>query len=368
MEKAMSTGFGGKYREQGKAVRGKMLQAIFRAESFQKVLALGLLLLLFMSAGCNNSDGKPAPHAAGVQSPGITLFDRFYDIAAVDKNIWIVGYFGKIVYSPDGGATWSVQASGTTSALMGVSFVNENIGWVVGEGGLLLHTGDGGVTWRRQETGISKEVLLKVLFLNEKNGYAVGNLGVILHTSDGGSKWERIASFQEDVTLNDLCFINESEGWIAGEFETILHTEDGGNSWQTQRSAQEGKLFGISFTNTLNGIAVGAGGRILITADGGKNWREGISPTEDTLLKVQMEGSEALAIGLRGAVVGSGDKGQTWSFITIPEHYSWLSGMAFTKGNPRYLVVGDEGKILKSTDGKNWARIGLGAFAGGLPL
>jgi photosystem II stability/assembly factor-like uncharacterized protein len=367
MEKNMSTSFGGWYTEDGKVVRIKILPAIFRAELFQRVLVLGVLLLISINAGCNNSDGKPVARVATGQSLGITFFDRFYDIAVVDRNIWIVGYFGKIVHSPDGGATWSVQAAGTLSALMGVTFVNEKLGWVVGEGGMVLHTGDGGVTWCRQETGISKEVLLKVQFLNEKDGYAVGTMGIILHTLDGGSKWERISSFQEDVTLNDLCFLNVSEGWIAGEFETILHTEDGGNSLQTQRSAQEGKLFGISFKNTLNGIAVGAAGRTLITTDGGKSWEKIIGPTEDTLLKVHMKGQEVLSIGLRGAVVNSGDNGQTWSSMTIPEHYSWLSGMAFNKDGIGYLV-GDEGKILKSTDGQKWTQIGFGALAGGLPL
>jgi photosystem II stability/assembly factor-like uncharacterized protein len=360
----MSTGFGRWCAEKGNMVKRKILPIMCRIGPIHRLVTVAVLLLISISTGCNNSDGKPRDHITTGQSPGITFFDRFYDVAVVDKNIWIVGYFGKIVHSPDGGVTWIVQTADTLSALTGVSFVNDKLGWVVGSEGIVLHTGDGGVTWRRQETGISKEVLLKVQFIDEKVGYAVGNMGVILHTLDGGSKWERIASFQEDVTLNDLCFLNKTEGWIAGEFETILHTEDGGNSWQTQRGAQEGKLFGISFKNPLNGIAVGAAGRILITADGGKSWRERISSTEDTLLKVHMEGAEVLAIGLRGAVASSGDNGQTWSFITIPEHYGWLSGMAFTKGNTRYLV-GDEGKVLTSTDGKKWAHIGFGALADG---
>ncbi|MBI4547715.1 MAG: T9SS type A sorting domain-containing protein [Ignavibacteriae bacterium] len=57
----------------------------------------------------------------------------------------IVGDNGTILRSTDAGFTWAYQASGTSSHLNAVSFVNENIGAVVGTFGTILRTTTGGV-------------------------------------------------------------------------------------------------------------------------------------------------------------------------------------------------------------------------------
>ncbi len=55
-----------------------------------------------------------------------------------------VGAEGTILHTTDGGATWTLQSSGTTVPLSGVTFVDANTGWAVGEGGTILHTTTGG--------------------------------------------------------------------------------------------------------------------------------------------------------------------------------------------------------------------------------
>jgi photosystem II stability/assembly factor-like uncharacterized protein len=360
MENNMSIGFMRRLRAGVNKLTREVLQDSFRAKMYHLMFALGIFCCISMVIGCDN---KRAGHNSDVKPahvPAITFFDRFYDIAIANKSIWLVGYFGKIAHSPDGGKTWTVQKSGTSNALLGVSFANERLGWAVGDSGTIVHTKDGGVTWTIQQCPANKDFLLKLQFINEKVGVAVGGFGTILHTYDGGTTWVRGTSFKEDAVLNDLFFLNESEGWVAGEFETVLHTRDGGKTWEKQHSGQKGKLFGIAFKDALRGVAVGTSGRILVTTDGGRNWKEATSLTKDTLLKVHFMGnSEVLAIGLRGTLANSSDNGQTWSLLTIPDHYTWLSGIACTKDGIGYLV-GDEGKILMSTDGKQWTRIGFG--------
>ena len=59
--------------------------------------------------------------------------------AAVDANTVIaVGDLGTILRTTDGGATWTLQSSGTTKRFFGLSFVDANNGTVVGEGGAIL--------------------------------------------------------------------------------------------------------------------------------------------------------------------------------------------------------------------------------------
>src|SRR5260370_26256260 len=68
-------------------------------------------------------------------------------VAVTDPNTAVaVGAMGTIIRTTDGGATWTVQSSGTTQHLFGVSFTDANTGTVVGDNGTILRTTDGGGT------------------------------------------------------------------------------------------------------------------------------------------------------------------------------------------------------------------------------
>ncbi|MBI5584800.1 MAG: hypothetical protein HY892_13385, partial [Deltaproteobacteria bacterium] len=164
-----------------------------RSRGRSSILAVLLVLAVGM-AGCGKTpktNGGPAPVKA-IGPPPLTFGDKFYDVAAPDhEHIWVVGYFGAITHSRDGGRTWARQQAGTVQALTGVSFANNREGWIVGDQGTILHTRDGGAHWEKQKSPVVDQKLLKVQFLDEKNGFAVGTYGVILRTADGGSTWEK---------------------------------------------------------------------------------------------------------------------------------------------------------------------------------
>ena len=44
---------------------------------------------------------------------------------------------------------WTVQTSGVTARLRGVSAVTEQVAWASGENNTILRTADGGATWAR---------------------------------------------------------------------------------------------------------------------------------------------------------------------------------------------------------------------------
>lgn len=86
---------------------------------------------------------------------------------------WAVGAYGTILYTTNGGTTWTSQSSGTTSDLMDVCFIDANNGWAVGWEGTILKTTDAGTTWNSQTSGIST-YLQSVAFTGLNNGTAVG--------------------------------------------------------------------------------------------------------------------------------------------------------------------------------------------------
>lgn len=59
-----------------------------------------------------------------------------------------VGENGTILRTIDGGATWTVQSTGTRNALTDVTFSNANTGVATGENGTMLRTTNGGATWK----------------------------------------------------------------------------------------------------------------------------------------------------------------------------------------------------------------------------
>src|ERR1041385_3638775 len=44
---------------------------------------------------------------------------------------------------------WSLQTSGVTARLRGVSAVNDRVAWASGSGSTVLRTEDGGATWKK---------------------------------------------------------------------------------------------------------------------------------------------------------------------------------------------------------------------------
>src|SRR6266480_3531418 len=135
--------------------------------------------------------------------------------------------------------------------LRGASFVDANTGTVVGDYGTIVRTTDGGNSWTIQ-TSSTTQNLWAVLFTDANNGTAVGEGGTILRTTDSGDQWVSQAS-GTSVQLRGVSFTDANNGTAVGEAGTILRTIDGGNSWLGQSSGITDNLFGVSFTDANNG-------------------------------------------------------------------------------------------------------------------
>lgn len=316
-----------------------------------RLLAVGILLLTFSSA-CRyevrpDQENRDGPAAMPDRDP---LFGVF---SLGDSHAWAVGYYGTIVATDDAGRTWKNLSCGTIEPLYGVFFTDPQHGWVSGANGTVLTTSDGGQTWTLQETG-TRAPLFDLHFVDSNRGLAVGPLGTILRTQDGGRSWEDV-SLGEDVGLNALDFADPSSGWIVGELGTILHTKDFGTSWERQESpAGEASLFGVAFQSPTSGWAAGIDGMILQTTDGGSHWTLEASPIQDTLFSLETFGERAWAVGLNGAALERDPSNGTWRPIAdLQGLYLCLRALHFS-GNLPGWIVGEEGRVFRTTDGVRW--------------
>lgn len=228
------------------------------------------------------------------------------DIEFADaSNGWIAGFSGRILHTSDGGTNWSLQASGTTQELHGLSFTDAQTGWAVGGSGLgtILHTVNGGTTWTAQavpSTINSHENLNAVDFVNATTGWAVGAGGSVLHTTDGGANWVRQASLPD--SLFSLDFVDASHGWIVANNRFVYRTGDGGATWEALNVANGAiglQFYGVDFRDANNGWIVGIGGAMRHTADGGQTWDTQTSGATTALRAVEFTDA------LTGWTVGS---------------------------------------------------------------
>jgi photosystem II stability/assembly factor-like uncharacterized protein len=97
-----------------------------------------------------------------------TTSELLSDVHFVNRQSgWAVGDYGTVLHTGDGGKIWKSQKTGAilnwagehtdTSRLLGVHFINARTGWIVGAYGTVFHTVDGGRTWTIQTTGSAEE-------------------------------------------------------------------------------------------------------------------------------------------------------------------------------------------------------------------
>jgi photosystem II stability/assembly factor-like uncharacterized protein len=122
---------------------------------------------------------------AGVDPGDVNLYALSYGDT---DHLWVVGEFGIVATSEDGGRTFHQQKTPVESTLFGVHFADGQHGWAVGIDAVILHTEDGGVTWSSQPAPVQQRSFYDV-FVQDGRGWVVGDAGTVLTSGDGGGTW-----------------------------------------------------------------------------------------------------------------------------------------------------------------------------------
>jgi photosystem II stability/assembly factor-like uncharacterized protein len=322
----------------------------------QKMCAALCMLFVLAVSGCSG-EGLKLPNMRTITA------DNLHGVIALDEShVWLVGAYGQIFHTRDGGATWQQQKSGVKTLLVDGVFVDRTTGWAVGIAGVIIHTRDGGATWQQQKTGTSRH-LFSISFIDDRRGWTVGERNTILKTIDGGTTWQQAVP-EEDRILNHVAFIDADHGWVVGEQGCMYRTQDGGLTWREvipayfERESFEDlfenprpALFSIYFSDRENGWACGMDGLILRTADGGLTWQVQPTGTEFALYSICITGDRGWAVGDRGSYVLSRDGGQSWQVMeNAISSRMWFRDVGFA--TPRIgFVAGWAGTVVRSIDG-----------------
>ena len=288
---------------------------------------------------------------------------------------WAVGFGGTILHTTNGGATWTVQNSGTTSDLYGVAFVNASDGWAVGgypvygdgEGDNILATTNGGATWTAQSSGAY--LFKAVAFANASDGWAVSG-AVTFATTNGGATWtaESPGPNGRIVTGCSVACANASDAWVAGE-AGIFATTDGGATWSLLPNTGQGVACANASDVWVVGNSLWDYAAVLHSTNGGATWTtQWTNPGDALYVNPYLNGvafanaSDGWAVGFAnsgGFILHTTNGGATWS-LQCSGRMSVLNAVACPNANDAWVVGGSApgvdygratGTILATTNG-----------------
>jgi photosystem II stability/assembly factor-like uncharacterized protein len=256
---------GGKYWQRRPSGTAKALSAVsFADEAHGFAVGSGGVLLASDDGGVS---WRPQNSGTKDQLLGVH--------ASSPAQIFAVGAFGTLLSTSDGGRSWSrhqlkwdslieriIKEGGFLEPnLNAIDFSSPENGWIVGEFGLVLHSKDGGESWVSQRYGSDFPQLYAVKFIDDRRGWAIGQAGSFIQTTDGGRHWSSV----EVDTKRDLYGISlEGEHGVVIGDRVIFVSRDGGSSWKPMHSGAEEQLLNSVALKSNEAIAVGPAGTIRL--------------------------------------------------------------------------------------------------------
>jgi hypothetical protein len=302
----------------------------------------------------------------------------------------IVGGKGRIITSLGNLSSWTAAISPTEDRLEDVIFTN-NLFVAVGESGTILTSNDG-LSWSNQTRGASQD--LDGLAVANGLAVAVGKGGAILTSTDGAA-WNYTQS-PGGADLHGVAYGNGQ--WVAVGDSPNIFISSNGLQWTAHSPGFAfSYLKSVLYANNL-WVAVGTNGQIITSSDA-LDWTARTSPTlndlnditygngtfvvvgdnnfqPDTTILTSPDGvtwvdrsisvgknarSVGFANGLQvialndgGILYGNDAAASSWNLAASGINYDGANLRGVTWSNSLWVVVGNNGIILTSTNAQTW--------------
>ena len=304
----------------------------------RRALAAGALALVLSSGAAPASGLDPEAVVRRVEHLSILA------LANAGTRLVAAGERGRILVSPDGGATWHVAQTPTHHTLTSLTFIDATVGFATGHQGVLLVTSDGGLTWKQAVVDMKQKAALFAVRMSGARGIAVGAYGTFLETGDGGRSWKAraIGPADFDRHLTGIASAGGGRLVVAGEAGTLLASPDAGATWELVKSPYAGSFFGALGLRGGTVLVYGMRGNAYRSVDGGKSWQRVDLGAYKGALQGAAELSDGTVVltGADGMLATSTDNGASFTAKPVP---SRVTVTAVARSNGRWLVAGPSG-------------------------
>jgi len=293
--------------------------------------------------------------------------------------------------------TWTIQTSGTTASLRGVSAVSPTVVWASGSGGTWLRTMDGGKIWQTgQVTGATDLDFRGLRALDDRTAILMssgsGDKSRIYKTNDGGAHW-RLLFTNPDAKgfLDGIACWDARRGIVLGDAVegrmTVFTTVDGGEHWVRRQTppavANEGAFAASNSSLTLSGKKeawFGTGGqgagRVYHSKDEGETWTVAAAPIRNDTASAGIfsvafrDAKHGMAVGgeyskdkeTQGNIVVTRDGGLTWMAPPGTTPHGFRSAVIYLPGRKMWIATGTSGSDFSIDDGVTWKQFDEGSF------
>ena len=307
---------------------------------------------------------------------------------------------------------WTLQTSGVTARLRGVSAVSDRVAWASGSGSTVLRTSDGGATWQKLTVTTDQLDFRDIDAIDARTAYvlSIGNgpASRIYKTTDAGATWTLQFKNDDPKAFYDaMSFWDADHGIVIGDLIDghfcIMTTENGGRVWQRvpanalPPALENEGAFAASGTNIAVfggsyawiGTGAAAKARVLRTTDRGRTWKIAETPL------VAGPSAGIFSVAFRdiqhGVIVGgdykkeneavdnlalTNDGGATWKLVKglsgfrsavayVPVSITRALARGSVPGavatasilSKALMAVGPSGTDYSTDDGRNWTRL-----------
>lgn len=291
------------------------------------------------------------------------------DVSCLDSNpehCWIIGEFGYIFHSDDGGRSWERGEILSGRKIEPVTFGYDeyelsdeaiqrirNFAESIADQAHINISIDPRISRREFEELGPEDLeedpfplfeLIEARAQSAKNAIVEAGLLSDRIRQEGPPPWDYEAYLEDDPRYLERYF----EGRISEEPMVRLDL------------AQSPYLFTVRFQSEESGMIAGLGGVVLRTEDGGETWRYLDVGRKQAVFSIAPLEERILTVGEKGLVRVSTDGGETWSTPArgFPEIFTFMRDIQFTGDGRVGYIVGQRGLVLRSTDGGgSWSQV-----------
>jgi len=253
---------------------------------------------LWLDPGCK--DPEERKYRVGDPEAVPCQHAYLFAVSVVDANTaHIIGDKSTYTYTTDGGKTWNTRTLKVESAeeigadqelafedpvLYDVEFLDTKRGYIVGEFGKIYYTEDGGVSFVEQQESLMDESVVDILdlptlfdveFVDDQHGIAAGLDGRIAETRDGGKDWNFVPSNVEAFVdpFYSATILSDGTRWVVGASGQVVRADRGAQFERGDLGSRVNNwIRRVRFQDDKHGWLVGGFGLIMNTDDGGKTW------------------------------------------------------------------------------------------------